>query len=227
MGGKFELGRIAGLPVVIDATFILLIVLWGQHYFTSGNTQLMSAGVVIVIGLALSILIHELAHAVAGHYFGVKASHVELNGMGGLCFWASPMRREAWPRIAISIAGPLSNLALYFLFKELAALDGLAGNRMVRTVLLTLSATNFLLFVFNMLPAYPLDGGKALEALIGPVAGEYRAIQIVAVIGLAVTAWLVLRALQGDMFILLIAALLGITNWQALQSTGRPPFQRH
>ena len=226
MGGKFEIGRIAGLPVVIDASFILLVVLWGQHYFTSGNTQLMSAGVVIVIGIALSILIHELAHAIVGHYFGVEPSHVELNGMGGLCYWASPMRQEAWPRIAISIAGPLSNLALYFLFKELAAVQGLAGNRMLRNVLLTLSSTNFLLFVFNMLPAYPLDGGKALEALIGPVVGALNAIRIIAIFGLMVTAWLVFRAVQGDMFLLLIAALLGITNWQALQSAGGPPFQR-
>jgi Zn-dependent protease len=226
MGGKFEVGRIAGLPVVIDFSFILLILLWGHHYFTSGNSQLMSAGFVIVIGLALSILIHEFAHAVAGHAFGVRASHVELNGMGGLCFWASPMRKEAWPRIAISVAGPLSNLALYYLFRELAALDALAGNRLVRSVLLTLSSTNFLLFVFNLLPAYPLDGGKALEALLGTVIGDYRAMRFVAVVGLAVTAWLVSRALQGDMFLLLIAALLGITNWQALEATGGPPFQR-
>lgn len=227
MGGKFELCRIAGLPVIIDASFILLIVLWGQHYFTSGDTQRMSAGVVIVIGLALSILIHELAHAIVGHYFGVEPSHLELNGMGGLCYWASPMRREAWPRIAISIAGPLSNLALYYLFKELAVLDAIAGNRLMRGVLATLSGMNFLLFVFNMLPAYPLDGGKALEALIGPFVGEFRAIRVIAVIGLVVTAWLVLRAIQGpDMFLLLVAALLGITNWQALQSTGGPPFQR-
>ncbi len=227
MGGKFELCRIAGLPVLIDASFILLVVLWGQHYFTSGNAQVMSAGVVVVIGIALSILIHELAHAIVGHSFGVEPSHLELNGMGGLCYWATPMRREAWPRIAISIAGPLSNLALFYLFKELAALDALAGNRMLRGVLATLSATNFLLFIFNMLPAYPLDGGKALEALIGPVVGEYNAIRVIAVIGLAVTAWLVLRAMQGpDMFLLLIAALLAITNWQALQATGGPPFKR-
>lgn len=227
MGGKFEIGRIAGLPVIIDASFILLIVLWGQSYFTSGNTQLMSAGLVIVIGLALSILIHELAHAVVGHHLGVEPSHVELNGIGGLCYWASPMRREAWPRIAISLAGPFSNLALYYLFKELGSFDALAGNRMLRGVCATLSATNFLLFVFNMLPAYPLDGGKALEALIGPFVGEYNAIRVIACIGLAVTAWLVYRAVQGpDMFMLLIAAMIGITNWQALEATGGPPFQR-
>ena len=77
-----------------------------------------------------------------------------------------------------------------------------------------------------MLPAFPLDGGKALEALIGPAAGHERATQIVAMIGLAVAAWLVFRALQGDMFLLLIAALIGLTNWQALQATGGPPFMR-
>ena len=116
MGGKFELGRIAGLPIVVDVSFILLIILWGQHYFTSGNPQLMSAGFVIIVGIAASILVHEFAHAVVGWRFGVQPSHVELNGLGGLCYWASPMRREAWPRIAISLAGPASNFVLYLLF---------------------------------------------------------------------------------------------------------------
>lgn len=226
MGGKFELGRISGLPVVVDATFLLLILLWGQHYFLSGNVQQMSAGIIIVIGLGASILLHELAHAYVGRYFGVAASHIELNGMGGLCYWASAMRSEAWPRIAISIAGPLANLTLYYVFRELAALDAIAGNRMLRMVLVTLSSTNFLLFVFNMLPAFPLDGGKTLEAVLSIFMRGYQATRIVAMIGILIALWLVFQAQYLGLFTLLIALLIGLTNWQALNAAPPPGHWR-
>lgn len=225
MGGKFELGRISGLPIYIDASFLLLILLWGQHYFFSGNAQQMSAGVVIIIGLGLSILLHELAHAYTGRYFGVRAGHIELNGMGGLCYWATAMRGDAWPRIAIYLAGPLSNLALYGLFSELADVEQASGNRMLRQVLFTLGTTNYMLFVFNMLPAFPLDGGKALEAVLGTVMRGNHATRIVACIGILVALWLAIQVQNLGMFVLLIAVLIGLTNWQALNSASGPPLR--
>ena len=113
MGGQFEIGRIARIPILIDFSFILLIVLWGQSYFTSGNTQMMSAGVIIIIGLAISILIHEFAHAAAGHLFGVRASHVELNASVGFVIGRVPCAERLgrgslspWPvRFQISCSG--------------------------------------------------------------------------------------------------------------------------
>jgi len=226
MGGKIELGRIAGLPIVVDITFIILVVLWGNRYFTSGDTRLMSAGFVIVIGLAASILLHEFAHAVAGHRFGVRPSHIELNGLGGLCYWASPMRPEAWPRIAISIAGPLANLALWFLFDLLGDLASVRSNRLLAQVVDTLAWVNWWLFVFNMLPAYPLDGGKALDALLGKVTSATNAARVVSVLGLCVAAYCAYLAIEGHIFLIVLAALLGLANWQALQNANNPPWQR-
>jgi Zn-dependent protease len=230
VGGQFEIGRIARIPILIDVTFILLIVLWGQSYFTSGNTQMMSAGVIIIIGLAISILIHEFAHAAAGHYFGVRASHVELNGMGGLCYWASPMRSEPLPRIVIALAGPFSNLALWWLFDKL--LDVLQGNPDLRANFLlfhavgTISIVNWWMFLFNLLPAYPLDGSSALEALLNMVLPNWRSRQIVAVLGLIVVAGIVYLAFPNSIWLLLLALLIGLQNWQVLQSSGGPPWKR-
>lgn len=226
MGGKFELFRVRGLPVLIDISFIILIVLWGQHYFTSGNTRLMSAGFVIVLGLAASILLHEFAHAVIGQRFNVRPEYVELNGLGGACYWASPMRSEAWPRIAISLAGPASNLFLWFLFDQLGELQTVQSNRMVSHVVTTLETANWWLFVFNMMPAYPLDGGKALDALLGKIISNTNAARVVASLGLCLAAYCAYLAVNGNMWMLVLAALLGLTNWAALQNANNPPWQR-
>ncbi|HRD76436.1 MAG TPA: hypothetical protein PK264_10920, partial [Hyphomicrobiaceae bacterium] len=188
MGGKFELMKIARIPVLVDVTFIILIVLWGSGYLQAGNTQMLSAGVVVVIGLALSILIHEFAHAFSGRYFGTRVAAVELNGLGGLCYWASSLPRNAWSRIAISLAGPASNLALWFIFDQLFKLAAASTvrNPLLLHVLSMLSIANWYLFLFNMLPSFPLDGGRALEDFLGQYIGGYKATRFVASLGLLV-----------------------------------------
>jgi Zn-dependent protease len=230
VGGQFEIGRIARIPILIDFSFVLLIVLWGQNYFTSGNMQLVSAGVIVVAGLGISILVHEFAHAVAGHYFGVRASHVELNGLGGLCYWASPMRREPLPRIVIVLAGPASNFVLWWLLDTLADTlrqnGGMRSNFVLFQTIGTLATANWYLGLFNLLPAYPLDGSSALEALLNIFLQNWRARQIVACLGLCVVAWIFYMAFPGSIWMMMLAVLLGLQNWQVLQASGGPPWQR-
>ena len=226
MGAKFEIGRIGGLPIFIDVSFILLVVLWGADYFTSGSATAMSVGFLIVVGLALSILLHELAHAVVGNALGVRPSHVELNGLGGLCYWAGPMRPEAWRRIAISLAGPAANLLLYYIFGALAGAPGISDNRFVAGICRNLAIYNLVLCLFNMLPAFPLDGGKALEALLGKVLSAMNARRVVGVLGLCVAAYLVYLGISGNMWMLLLAVLIGLANYDAVQSANNPPWQR-
>jgi Zn-dependent protease len=230
MGGQFEIGRIARIPILIDFTFILLVVLYGQSYFTSGNAQVMSAGVIVVFGIAVSILVHEFAHAAAGHFFGVRASHVELNGFGGLCYWATPMRLEPLPRIVIALAGPFSNLALAYLLEWLFGFlrlnSDLRSNFMLVQTVSTLATINWYLFLFNLLPAYPLDGSSALEALLNTFLPNWRSRQIVSCLGLIVVAIILYFAFPNSIFLMLMAVLIGLQNWQILQASGGPPWQR-
>lgn len=226
MGAKFEIGRIAGLPIFVDLSFLLLAVLFGGDYFTSGSATALSIGFLMIVGLALSILLHELAHAVVGHSLGVRPSHIELNGLGGLCYWASPIRPEAWRRIAISLAGPAANLLLYYIFLGLAGMPGVSDNRFVYGICRNLAFYNWLLCLFNMLPAFPLDGGKALEALLGAFLSSMMARRIVGVLGLMVAAYLVYIGISGSMWTLMLAVLIGLANYEAVQSANKPPWQR-
>jgi Zn-dependent protease len=92
---------------------------------------------------------------------------------------------------------------------------------MVALPLAVLSYVNFLLMCFNLLPAYPLDGGHTLDAWLSPVLGAQWATRIVACLGLAVAAGLIYLALPNAIFLMLVALFVGLANWQALQSLGR------
>ena len=91
---------------------------------------------------------------------------------------------------------------------------------MVGLPLAVLASANFFLMVFNLLPAYPLDGGHTLDAWLGALLGPVWSVRIVAGLGLVVAAGVALFALPTGFFLLLVALFLAQANWQALQSVG-------
>ena len=226
MGAKFEMGRIAGLPIIVDVSFFVTMVLFFQGYFTSGNSTQMSIGFLLVVGLAVSILIHEFAHAIAGHNLGVSPSHVELNGLGGLCYWAGPLPKAAWRRIVIYLIGPFSNFILYLLFTALGELSAGSGNPYIYRIVSNLAWVNGWMAVFNLLPAFPLDGGRALDALLGKYLTFKTARLVVGVLGLCLAAYCAYLGLMGDTWMFVLALMLGLDNYNAVQDTSNPPWQR-
>lgn len=230
--GQAEVGRLFGIPIVLDGSFILLALLFGFHHFTAGSTSSLSFGIVLVTGVALSILLHELFHALAARLFGVPTAYIELNGLGGLCHFARPIAPDRFKNIVVLLAGPLANLILWQVFEKsgnallFQQSDTLAGLDRSAALLLQLGQINFLLFVFNLMPAHPLDGGRALAHLSSAVIGYDRAMRFVAYLGLLVTAWLVWYGISGSYFAFLIAFVLFQANMQVLQIHGGGPRWR-
>ena len=218
---RIEIGRIAGIPIYLDMFFVLVLLIFTYPYFTAGSTQAMSAGFVIVIGLLVSILLHELGHAFAGRLFGASVSHIELTGLGGVAQFERSLPSSVFARTVIYLAGPAVNLVLWLGFDALTGEAVQSGNSMVAMPIAVLAWANFALLVFNLLPAYPLDGGHTLDAWLGALFGSAWATRIVASLGLLVAAGLVYIALPSAFFLMLIALFLGMANWQALQDVGR------
>ena len=218
MNTRMELGRIAGIPIYLDLMFVLIILVFGYRYFTSGNLQIVSLGLVVVSGVLVSILLHELGHAIAGRLFGVQTREIELTGLGGVARFATALPRSALARSSIFLAGPAVNLVLWLGLEQAAlAARGLEAPLLVRA-LVTLSMINFYLMAFNLLPAYPLDGGHTLDAWLGALVGPAWSIRVVAVCGLVVCAGLVYFALPTDFWLLLLAFILFQANWAAFDS---------
>ena len=218
---RIEIGRIAGIPIYLDMFFVLVLLIFTYPYFTSGSTQAMSAGFVIVIGLLLSILLHELGHAFAGRLFGARVAHIELTGLGGIAQFERSLPQSVFARSVIYLAGPSVNLALWLGLDFLVGEALQSGKSLLALPFAVLASANFFLLVFNLLPAYPLDGGHTLDAWLGAIVGSAWATRIVGTLGLVVAAGVAYLALPNAFFLMLVALFLAMANWQALQNVGR------
>ena len=212
----FEIGRIAGIAIYLGMMFVLVLLFFTYPYFTSGNTQMMSAGFIVVIGLLLSILLHELGHAFAGRLFNARVSHIDLTGIGGAAHFERSLPASAFARTVIYLAGPAVNLGLWVGLGALAGEMFQGSNPMVALPLAVLASANYVLMIFNLLP----DGGRTLDALLGRMLGPVWSVRIVATLGLIVAIAVALCALPTGIFMLLIAFFLAQANWEALQSVG-------
>jgi Zn-dependent protease len=217
----FEIGRIAGIPIYLDMMFVLVLLFFTYPYFTSGSTQAMSAGLVVIVGILLSILLHELGHAFAGRLFDAHVSHIELTGLGGLAHFERSLPTSVFARSVIYLAGPAVNLGLWFAFEALTRQAVLAGLLTLATPLFVLAWVNKLLLIFNLLPAYPLDGGHTLDAWLSRLLGPVWSVRIIAGLGLVISAWLAYMAIPANLYLLFIALFMALLNWQKLQGLSR------
>ena len=220
MNSHFQLGRIAGIPIYLDIMFLLMLLFFGSRYFTSGDTQIMAMGLLILAGLLISILLHELGHAVAARLFGVHTREIELTGLGGVARFANPLPRSVLAKTVIYLAGPAANLVLWLGFEQIASAVMGIGKPIAVWTFNALAVNNYWLLLFNLLPAFPLDGGRTFEAWLSTVTSTAMAVRIVAILGLVVTLGCVGLAIQGSMWMLLLAFVLFQQNWAALESVG-------
>jgi Zn-dependent protease/CBS domain-containing protein len=168
---KIVLMHVGGIPVRADYRWVFVLVLMSVVTAGSINATVDNTGASFLFGLMTtvvffaSILVHELAHAFTARMEGVQVMEIMLHPFGGL----ARMRHEPeTPRaeFRIAIAGPAASFALALLFVLLMAAANAAGVGLLALLLLTLAVGNFLIAVFNLVPGYPLDGGRVLRAYL-------------------------------------------------------------
>jgi stage IV sporulation protein FB len=157
---------------------------------------------------------------VAARLFKVDTIEIEIGGLGGVARFASSLPRSVFAQTVVYLAGPAANLVLWKGFEALTVQVWGMGKPMLGIAFATLAMINFWLLVFNLLPAFPLDGGRTLEAWLGPITGHAWAIRVVSILGLGVTALCVWMALPTNFFLLFVAFALFQANWSALDSVG-------
>jgi Zn-dependent protease len=187
----FRLARISGIEIRVD--WSLAIVLWliimnlGAGLFPArhpGWSPVVTWGTAVVAALLFfaSVLAHEMAHALVGRRRGVPIEGITLFLFGGVARLGGEPK-SAGSEFLIAIVGPLTSFAIAVLCVAggLALAPGgvhgsptLAALSPLATVLLWLGTTNFMLAVFNLLPGFPLDGGRVLRALLWKATGDVR-----------------------------------------------------
>jgi Zn-dependent protease len=189
-GAGIRLFYLRGIPVDLDATALILILFYAVS-IASGSGLLVGIGV--ALGIVLSILIHEISHALVGSSLGARVAGIRLHVLGGATFFAY-RPSSYWKDMLTTAAGPASNFVLWQLFQWLAntVIDGASrssfqrGSGLLDLVLILsgLSTVNFFLGVFNSLPGYPLDGGQVVHSFLMWVTRRERlAAAVVMVLG--------------------------------------------
>jgi Zn-dependent protease len=183
--------RLFGVPVRVHPAFWILAAVLGYHEAERHFTYLL----VWIACVFLSILIHELGHVFAGQLFGSRA-HIVLYTLGGLAVGSSDVPRR-WQRIVVYLAGP--GIQLLFFALVLGLTIALAVRRVVLHPLLD-SALDYLLLInldwalFNLLPIWPLDGGRVSREVCQAFAPAHG-VRISLVLSIAVAAGLALNTL--------------------------------
>ncbi|HEX2435708.1 MAG TPA: site-2 protease family protein [Solirubrobacterales bacterium] len=192
MGGTtIRVGRLAGIPIGIHPLWVLIVALitWslGAVYYPD-QVDGIAPGVSYALGFAsalllfASILLHELGHAIVARRHGVEIEEIDLWLLGGVAK-LSGMPRHATDELRYAIAGPAVTVGVIALFAIAAAITTNAPEEL-RAVVEYQLAVNVLILLFNLLPAFPLDGGRVLRALLWQRSGDIgRATATAATIG--------------------------------------------
>jgi Zn-dependent protease/CBS domain-containing protein len=219
----WNLGTIAGIAVRAHVTLILLLAWIALSYIVRGAGLAASAiGLALVVAVFAIIVIHELGHALVARHFGIKTRDIMLLPIGGI---ASLERMPERPsqELAVALVGPAINLVLAGLIWAGIALTGGTTNLLEVTTIGGAIATQLMwinvgLALFNLVPAFPMDGGRALRALLAMKLGHERATDIAATTGKAFAVLIGVLGIFTNPLLVLIAIVvwLGASHERAL-----------
>ena len=216
MKWSWRLGRLFGIDVFVHATFLILLAWVGMsHYQREGNVHGALAGVAFILAVFGTVVLHEFGHALTARRFGIKTKDITLLPIGGVAR-LERMPEKPGQELLVALAGPAVNVAiavvLYVFLKSagqplVLADQSIMGGGPFLTKLLWV---NVMLAVFNLLPAFPMDGGRALRALLA-LRGDYvRATRTAAGVGQAMALLLGLLGLFTNPFLVFIALFVWI-----------------
>lgn len=215
MKWSWKIGRFAGIDVYVHTTFLLLIAFFGFSYWLQTRTL---SGVIEGIGflllLFLSVVLHEYGHALTARRFGIRTRDITLLPIGGVAR-LERMPEKPLQELWVALAGPAVNVvivAILFVYlfatRTLVPLPSLplTGGPFLERLMVV----NLFLAGFNLLPAFPMDGGRVLRALLALRLDYVQATQIAATIGQGMAFLFGMIGLFRNPFLLFIALFVWI-----------------
>jgi Zn-dependent protease len=221
MNWSFRIAQVAGIAIKIHATFFLIVALgalqWGGPHGAAGALF----GALLMLLLFVCVTLHELGHALAARWFKIPVREIVLLPLGGIAFLERQPSRPLH-ELVIALAGPLVNVliavALALGTGAAVALGGLDARGLIpgqpmapslSTLAFWLLEANISLVLFNLIPAFPLDGGRVLRAILALRLDFGRATAIAASIGQALAVVLgMVGILTGNLLLALVAVFI-------------------
>jgi Zn-dependent protease/CBS domain-containing protein len=216
MGGSFKIGRFSGIDVRVHWTFLLLLAFFAfLGYRTSGSLTGALTPIAVIVALFVCVLLHEFGHSLVAQRLGLEIHSITLLPLGGVSNLESLPEKPS-DEVKITLAGPLVNVVLAPIFFGAGLLLG-AEPRMPTDLFMGIGSVgqfffylgylNVVLAVFNLIPAFPLDGGRVLRGALASRLGALRATEIASRVGQLFAFAFFLIGLFGGNFLL---ALIGV-----------------
>jgi Zn-dependent protease/predicted transcriptional regulator len=185
--------EVFGFRIRIDPSWFLIaaLIVWSLTtvYFPEilpgkSNFDYLALSIIAMLGLFISLLIHELSHSLVARIYGIKVKNITLFVFGGVAELEEEIKipsSEFW----IAIAGPISSFALagmFYLFGQF--IISLNASEALQELLSYLSLLNLIVAIFNLVPAFPLDGGRVLRAILWHSSGNFiGATRVASIVG--------------------------------------------
>jgi stage IV sporulation protein FB len=211
MTWSIPLGRVLGTEIRLHLTFLLLLAWIGFSAAAQGGTAAATESVVFICLIFLCVLLHEFGHVLAARRYGIATPDITLLPIGGVARLERIPEKPA-EELVVALAGPAVNVViaalLFLLLGGLPPMEAAANmENPGHSMLGRLFWVNVTLVLFNLIPAFPMDGGRVLRALLGYRMGHRRATEVAARIGQGVALLLGFWGLVGGGPLLVFVAL--------------------
>jgi len=225
MNWSVKLGRVFGIDIKMHLTFLLILV-WGA--FMYGGSAGPLYGVVVTLSLFTLVLLHELGHSLAAMMYGIPVRDITLLPIGGVAR-LERMPEKPVQELVVALAGPAVNVVLAAVLLPVVAALSLGQSMTFSLNMLTepgllgllafLLSANVSLAVFNMIPAFPLDGGRVLRATLGFFTNYAQATRVAATVGRYLAIGLGIVAItMGQIWLTMIALFIFFAGGQEAQA---------
>ncbi len=215
MKWSWKLGRFAGIDVYVHATFLLLIGWVAYSYWVQSQTlNAVLIGILFILALFACVVLHEYGHALTARRYGIKTRDITLYPIGGVA------RLERMPdkpieELWVALMGPAVNVVIAAILFAVLALTGQLASLNLQTMasgsfLVRLLYINVILVLFNLIPAFPMDGGRVLRAILAMKMDYVRATQIASSIGQGIAFLFGFIGIFANPFLLFIAFFVWI-----------------
>ncbi len=221
MNGSVSLGKVSQIDIKVHWTFLLIFV-WVifaelQQGGSLSSILFNSAFILVIFGC---VVLHELGHALMAKRFGVRTRRIMLLPIGGVAS-LEKIPEEPYQEFLVAIAGPLVNVCIAILLYFLAPVQSILEMQLVDMLeaLSHLSVGNFFFYlfianaglvVFNLIPAFPMDGGRVLRAVLAMYTDRVKATAIAAAIGQFIAVVFLLLGFFVNIFLVFIALFVFI-----------------
>ncbi len=215
MKWSLKLARVAGVDIFVHATFAILVAwiaigAWRQE----GTIEAVARGLAFMLGLFTCVVLHELGHALAARRFGIRTRDITLLPIGGMAR-LERMPEQPSQEFVVALAGPAVNVVIAATLATALHLSGAWNpeadpNPLRGPLVQGLLLVNVVLAVFNLLPAFPMDGGRALRALLATRLDYVRATNVAARLGQAMALLFGMLGLFGNPLLVFIALFVWI-----------------